>query len=153
MLRISLPLNPVVEFVRQRLPNLPFHFSEFLDATIVGHEQVIVLERVTIGFRHFTDTGGANMGNQAFRFDLGSHTAQVAIAPCGVNGNEIDGLHIHLWHIPAHTKTVAVEGLFDFPGMKTLVDQRILGFVEQIIKENRRSLVRKQSAHRSVASG
>jgi len=127
MLRICLAFYPIIKFITKGFPNMSFNEPEVFNTPVVSHQQVFVLKWVTVGFGDITDAGGTNMGHHAIRSDPRCQIAQVAVVPCRVDRHEGNGFVIQFRYIPTDSETVSIEGLFDFPRMKALIDQEFFG--------------------------
>src|SRR5258706_15023935 len=122
MLRVGLTFDPIVEFVTKRVAQVAFNFRKLFYTSIMGHQHILVLKWVAVALAHITYAGSTNMGNQAIRLDLWCQIPQVSVTPGRIYRYKRDGFIVQLRHIPANTEPVPVEGLFNFAGMKTLVD-------------------------------
>src|SRR5690606_4331104 len=95
---------------------------------------MLVLERVAIAFRYFSDTGRADMGDKAWRPDSRGEASEVPVTPGWVHRYERDRFVMYFRHIPSHAEAVPVKGFFNFAGIYALIDKRVPGFIEKFVQ-------------------
>src|SRR5918993_2137093 len=128
-----------------------------LDAREVAHEAVVdpepsaIAERVAVGLLNGRSRRGAYVRQKERRLDVAGDFAQIAVVPSRLDAPE-DGRRAGVRTVPADPEAVPVGGLDAEAGVETLVDQGVLGLVEQLLEEDRGARVSEPAAHRLLLS-
>src|SRR5829696_7001109 len=113
-----------------------------LDAREVAHEAVVdpepsaIAERVAVGLLDGRPGRGTDVRQKERRLDVAGDFAQIAVVPSQLDTPE-DGRCVGVCVVPADTEAVPVGGLDSEAGVETLVNQGVLGLVEQLLEEDR----------------
>ena len=131
--RVGLALNPQEALVGQPINQGALDAGERTHAAVVRHQQVPVVERMAVELRHLPFGRRPHMRQDAGRHQLGRHVAQVAVVPRRRDRGEHRRLARDVGLVPAQAKAVAVQRLGDLGGLVALLDQRMVGPVEQVV--------------------
>src|SRR4051812_42702529 len=93
-------------------------------------------ERVTVGALDWGSGRGADVGEQQWCCDPSCHLSEVGVVPGGVDALENGGFAVAL-AVPADPEAVAVRRGGTHSRVQALVDDRVNGFEQQILGEDR----------------
>jgi hypothetical protein len=103
--------------------------------TVVNPQPLTVAERVAVGLLDSRARGGSDVGQEQWRLDVGGDLSQVSVVPGRLDASE-NGGGLAIRVIPADPEAVAVGGIDAQAGVAALVDEGVLGFVEQLFDED-----------------
>src|ERR671910_596208 len=150
-LRICRPLDGGIQRLVYGEYELTFNAREVAHEAIVDPEPSPIAERVAIGLLDGRPRRGADVRQKERRLDVAGDFAQIAVVPSRLDTPE-DGRRGGVRIVPADPEAVPVGGLDAEAGVETLVDQGVLGLVEQLLEEDRGARVSEPAAHRLLLS-
>jgi len=93
---------------------------------------------MAVGLLNGRPCRGADVREEEGRLDMSGDLAQVAIVPGWHEASKKDR-RVGADTVPTYPEPVPIGGVPTEPRMKTLIDQGMLGFVEQFLEGDRRS--------------
>src|SRR5215213_1986762 len=139
-LRIGRALDGGVKRVVHGERQIALYAMEVPNEAVVDPQPPAVTERVAVGLLNRRPGGGSNVGEEQRRLDVACDLSEVTVVPGGLDGVE-DGRGLSIGAVPTETEAVSVCGLNAQAGVEALVDEGVLGFVEQLLEEDRGSRV------------
>src|SRR5215211_127332 len=134
-LRIGRALDRGVERVVHRERQIALYAMEVPDEAVVYPQPPAVTERVAVGLLHGRARRGSDVGQEQRRLDVGGDLSEVAVVPGRLDGVE-NGGGLGMGGVPTEAEAVAVCGLDAEAGVEALVDEGVLGPVEQLLDED-----------------
>lgn len=92
-------------------------------------------EGVAVGLLHGATAGRPDMREHEAGRDLARELAEIAVVPGRFDAAEDGWLVTDA--LPPHPEAIAVRGLGAEPGVQALVDEGVLGPVEQVFEQHR----------------
>ena len=114
---------------------LTLYHVEIVDQAIVHPQPFAMPERVTIRVLHRRSSRSADMREHKSRANMSGEFAQILIVPGWIDAaveNRACGIGV-----PADAKSIAVCRVRSQSRMQTLIDQRVLGLVQQLFEQQR----------------
>src|SRR5215208_4933679 len=139
-LRIGGALDCGVKRVVHGERQVALYAMEVPDEAVVDPKPPAVTERVAVGLLNCCTRRGSDVGQEQRRLYVGGDLVEVAVVPGGLDGVE-DGRGLNIGAVPTETEAVSVCGLDAQAGVEALVYEGVLGFVEQLLDEERGSRV------------
>ena len=145
-LRVGRALDRGEERVVDRQHELAPQLRELADQAVVHPQPAPVAEGVRVGLLDRRPRGGADVGEEEGRRDPGGQLAQVPVVPRRMDAAvEPRGAALV---VPADAEAVTVRRRRAQPRVQALVDEGAVAVEEQLLEPDRRSRVRKPTAHR-----
>jgi hypothetical protein len=127
---------------------LSLHVVEPRNRSVVHPQPATIAERVAVRLLYGRPRRCSDVREDESRADVPGKLAQVAVVPGRLDALEDAGLPA--LSVPADAEAVAVGRLGAEPGVEALIDQRVGGFVEELLQQDRRTRIGEPAAHISL---